>query len=74
MVEQRFQPGFRLRLHEKDLGIALDAADSVGLALSHTAMTKEHMGRLVHRAHGDLDHSLVRSLLVDNETAPESTL
>lgn len=75
MVEKRFQPGFRLRLHQKDLGIALNAADSAGLALPHTAMVKEQMEQLVRHGHGDLDHSaLVLSLMADDETPPDSPL
>ncbi|NMP21397.1 2-hydroxy-3-oxopropionate reductase [Sulfobacillus harzensis] len=70
MLEQRFQPGFRVRLHQKDLGIALDAADSVGLALPHTALAREHMKQLVRQGHGDLDHSaLILSLTADTDAS-----
>ncbi len=70
MVERRFQPGFRLRLHRKDLGIALDAANSVGLGLPHTAMIQEQMDHLVRQGYGDRDHAALVLGLEADEEAP----
>jgi 2-hydroxy-3-oxopropionate reductase len=63
MVKRSFAPGFRIRLHQKDLGLALQGARELGLALPQTAGAAQLMQ--VCAAHGmaDLDHSaLVQAL------------
>ena len=63
MVQRTFNPGFRIELHQKDLGLALQGAREMGLALPHTASAAQLMQ--VCAAHGlaGLDHSaLCRSL------------
>ena len=37
MLEDRFEPGFRIELHRKDLAIALQTAREEGVALPATA-------------------------------------
>jgi len=61
MLEGDHRPGFRARLHHKDLRIALETARSAGVPLLGTALVHELLGALVARGWGDLDHSaLVR--------------
>jgi 2-hydroxy-3-oxopropionate reductase len=63
MVKRTFNPGFRIGLHQKDLGLALDGAKALGLALPQTAGAAQLMQ--VCSAHGlaNLDHSaLIRAL------------
>jgi 2-hydroxy-3-oxopropionate reductase len=63
MVKRTFAPGFRIGLHQKDLGLALAGARTLGVALPQTAGAAQLMQ--VCAAHGmqDLDHSaLVRAL------------
>jgi 2-hydroxy-3-oxopropionate reductase len=63
MIKRTFQPGFRIGLHQKDLGLALAGAKSLGIALPQTAGAAQLMQ--VCSAHGlqNLDHSgLVRAL------------
>ncbi len=66
MLEDNYQPGFRARLHHKDLRIALETARSAGVPLLGTALVHELLGAMVARGWGDLDHSglvrLVREL------------
>ena len=37
MLKRRFDPGFRIELHQKDLNIALEGARALGVALPNTA-------------------------------------
>ena len=72
MVQRSFNPGFRIELHQKDLGLALQGAREMGVALPHTASAAQLMQ--VCAAHGlaGLDHSaLCRSLelMSDHEIA-----
>jgi 2-hydroxy-3-oxopropionate reductase len=64
MVSRTFAPGFRIRLHQKDLGLALESARALGVSLPNTATTQELMNACAAREGGaDADHSaLVRAL------------
>ena len=57
MLNRTFNPGFRIRLHQKDLNLALQSARSMGLSLPNTATAQELFNAVA--AHGgiDLDHS-----------------
>lgn len=57
MLEGRFQPGFRLTLHRKDLAIALETGARLQVALPQTGRVKELMDRMIRRGQGDLDHA-----------------
>jgi 2-hydroxy-3-oxopropionate reductase len=63
MIKQTFDPGFRIRLHRKDLALAVDAARALDLALPNVAATQQLMNAAVARGDGDKDHSaLIRTL------------
>ena len=63
MIDETFDPGFRIRLHRKDLGLALDAARTLEVALPNTAATMQMMNAALAAGDGDLDHSgLYRTL------------
>jgi 2-hydroxy-3-oxopropionate reductase len=64
-LEQRFEPGFRVRLHRKDLSIALRSAEHSGVSLPHTAQVFEMMNVLISRGLGDLDHSVLIAYLAE---------
>ena len=63
MIKRTFDPGFRIRLHRKDLTLAVDAAKALNIALPNAAATQQLMNTAVARGDGDKDHSaLVRTL------------
>lgn len=63
MIERKFAPGFRIRLHQKDLGLALSSARELGVSLPNTAGTQELMNACAALGAADADHSaLVRAL------------
>jgi len=57
MVKRTFDPGFRIRLHRKDMGLAVDAARALGLALPNSAIVEQLMNAAIARGDGDRDHS-----------------
>jgi 2-hydroxy-3-oxopropionate reductase len=57
ILDRNFQPGFKVRLHRKDLAIALRTGREVGLALTATAQAAELMNALLAQDKGELDHS-----------------
>jgi len=63
IIERSFQPGFRIRLHRKDLAIALQTGREVSLPLMLTSQVAELMNALIGRGQGDLDHSGLAALL-----------
>ena len=57
MIEGNFKPGFRVDLHIKDLGNALDTAHKVGAPVPITAMVQEMFETLHADGRGSDDHS-----------------
>ncbi len=57
MIQRTFAPGFRIRLHRKDLTLAVDAARQLDLALPNAAATQQLMNAAIARGDGDKDHS-----------------
>jgi 2-hydroxy-3-oxopropionate reductase len=57
MVAREFQPGFRLQLHHKDLGIVQSAAREAGVVIPLGAVVSQLVAALVARGDGGLDHS-----------------
>ena len=63
MIKKTFDPGFRIRLHRKDLSLAVDAAKALDLSLPNTSTTHGLMNAALARGDGDKDHSaLIRTL------------
>ncbi|MFL6662092.1 MAG: 2-hydroxy-3-oxopropionate reductase [Rhizobacter sp.] len=63
MIKRTFAPGFRIRLHQKDLGLALEGARELDVSLPQTANAAQLMQACAAHGMGDLDHSaLVRAL------------
>ncbi len=62
-IDHNFQPGFKVKLHRKDLGIALQTARELSLPLFTTAQVAQFMDALLAMGKGDLDHSALILLL-----------
>ena len=59
IVANTYPLGFRVRLHHKDLGIALDTARQLGVTLPATALVAQIENGLIARGHGDDDVSAI---------------
>lgn len=63
MIEQTFDPGFRIELHRKDMSLAVEAARALDLSLPNAATVQQLMNAAIGRGDGGLDHSaLIRTL------------
>jgi len=63
MIKRTFDPGFRIRLHQKDLNLALESARKMGLSLPNTATAQELFNSMAAHGGSELDHSaLVQAL------------
>jgi 2-hydroxy-3-oxopropionate reductase len=56
MIKRTFNPGFRIRLHQKDLGLALQGARELGVSLPQTASAAQLMQACAANGMADLDH------------------
>jgi 2-hydroxy-3-oxopropionate reductase len=65
MIADEFQPGFRVDLHRKDLGIALNTGKNVGAPLPVTALVAQLYEAVAAAGHGGLDHSALVTLYED---------
>jgi 2-hydroxy-3-oxopropionate reductase len=74
MIKRTFNPGFRIGLHQKDLGLALQGARELGMALPQTAGAAQLMQVCSANGLQNLDHSgLVRALeiMANHTVAPD---
>ena len=62
MIAGNFQPGFRVDLHRKDLGIALATGRATGVPLPVTALVGQLYESVADLGRGDLDHSALITL------------
>ena len=63
MINQAFEPGFRVELHQKDLNIALTNARALGINLPNTTATLELLNACNAQGDAKLDSSvMIRSL------------
>lgn len=60
-----FKPGFKTRLHHKDLGIALSAGSEYGVPLPVTSVIHQMMTAMKTLGRGELDHSAIITVLED---------
>lgn len=57
MINRTFDPGFRIRLHQKDLNLALQNAKEMGISLPNTATAQELFNSCTSHGGADHDHS-----------------
>ena len=63
MIRNEYPLGFRVRLHRKDLGIALEAAKEMGVFLPCTALVAQIENGLMSLGYGDEDMSAMARLI-----------
>jgi len=66
VIARNFKPGFRIRLHQKDLRNALLAAESMKIPLPFTALAQQVLMALINNGRGDLDHSAIATFIEDS--------
>jgi 2-hydroxy-3-oxopropionate reductase len=64
-VANTYNPGFKIDLHYKDLGLIMESARALGVPLPTTAVVQELFNALRVKGRGGLDHSGVITLLED---------
>lgn len=59
MVSRDFKPGFKAKLHRKDLRIVVDTAAQLNIALPQSTLIAQHLNALVGMGHGEDDSAAV---------------
>ncbi len=65
MLARKFDPGFRIDLHHKDMQIVQAAARDAGVAIPVTALVAQMLVALRSLDRGSLDHSAILTLIAD---------
>ena len=65
IMERNFKPGFRIRLHQKDLHNALLTGKDLGVSLPVTSMIQQMLTALINRGNGEYDHSAIVNFIED---------
>jgi 2-hydroxy-3-oxopropionate reductase len=63
VISRNFAPGFRIKLHEKDLRNALLAGESMKVSLPLTSAVQQMLIALMNAGKGDLDHSAIAQFI-----------
>ena len=63
MIDGNFDPGFRIRLHQKDLNNALITGADLGVPLPVTALVQQMIGSLMNDGKADSDHSAISNFI-----------
>lgn len=57
MLNGTFNPGFKIKLHQKDLNLALSSAKALSLSLPNTAIAQQMFASCIAHGGAELDHS-----------------
>jgi 2-hydroxy-3-oxopropionate reductase len=63
MIEQNFKPGFKVKLHRKDMNLALQSGKEYQVPLYGSSLVAAHLDALIAQGNGELDHSALALLL-----------
>jgi 2-hydroxy-3-oxopropionate reductase len=65
ILEDNYKPGFKAKLHFKDIGIALKSAEENNISIPGTAMVEKYLRKLVEQGDGELDSSAIGKVVID---------
>jgi 2-hydroxy-3-oxopropionate reductase len=65
VIDRNFKPGFRIRLHQKDLRNALQTAETMKVSLPLTSAVQQMLIGLMNKGKSDLDHAAIVTFFED---------
>ncbi|WP_209328785.1 2-hydroxy-3-oxopropionate reductase [Lunatimonas salinarum] len=63
IIDRNFDPGFKIKLHRKDMNIALEAGKEFSVPLYGSALVASHMDAILALGNGEKDHSSIALLM-----------
>jgi 2-hydroxy-3-oxopropionate reductase len=70
MLDNDYTPGFKTKLHQKDINIVMQTAKELGLSLPGAALVMQHLNALMGTGNGELDSAAVMKI-VERESGME---
>jgi 2-hydroxy-3-oxopropionate reductase len=70
MLDNDYTPGFKTKLHQKDINIVMQTAKELGLSLPGAALVMQHLNALMGTGDAELDSSAVMKI-VERESGME---
>ncbi len=65
LIRGNYKPGFRTRLYQKDLRLAIETAASLGVAVPATALVTQLVNALTTSGGADLDYSAIGTIVFE---------
>lgn len=65
VIRGDFEPGFKAKLHYKDINIVMQSGRDYGVPLPASAIARELFGAMLAAGRGELDHSAILTVLED---------
>ena len=63
VIDGNYKPGFKIKLHRKDMNIALQTGRELSVPLPGSALVASQMDAILAQGNGELDHSALSLLL-----------
>ena len=67
MINNDYEPGFKAGLHLKDLNIAVNLSDKIGLNLKSAKYSRKLMKIAKQRNYQDKDSSIINKIIIQNK-------
>ena len=67
ILENNYKPGFKAKLHFKDIGIALDSAEKNKISIPGTERVEKYLRELVEQGNGELDSAAIAKIVLNKK-------
>ena len=72
ILDENYKPGFKTKLHAKDLRIALNSANTHQITLPGAKLSSDYLETLVEQNNGDLDSSAMAKVILEQQPSQPS--
>jgi len=66
VLDDNYVPGFKTKLHAKDIRIALESAEKNSIKLPGTELSDHYLQALLEQGNGELDSSAIAKIILEN--------
>jgi 2-hydroxy-3-oxopropionate reductase len=66
VLDDNYMPGFKTKLHAKDLRIALKSAETNSIKIPGTELSSHYLQSLLEQGNGELDSAAIAKLILEN--------
>ena len=72
ILDENYKPGFKTKLHAKDLRMALNSANTHQITLPGAKLSSDYLETLVEQNNGDLDSSAMAKVILEQQPSQPS--